>query len=798
MELSLFARACVACVALMSTGTANAGWVQTATKTLPLADATLLGPAPPDMPMRITVALKHRNESGLDSYIAAITSPGSPAFGSKLTSAQFAGSYLPTPEQVQSVSTYLRDAGFANISVADNRMLVSANGTAGIVDAAFHTLINRYRFGGRIVFANATGAQIPESLAGTVSSVLRLQNAAGVAPAAAKAAPAPMERLLIPPFLQVAYHAMSTPPASKTVGAIIMLHDVTPVLADLRIEQAMNNQPQFPVEVKVVGGSVATSSSSDSEFALDSQSSSSIAGTFQKMIWYVQGGTLQDMVGFPLPADAINQWVSDDLAPAASMSLSVCEAVPEADGTKAAIDAALKQAVAQGQTLFVASGDSGAFCGAAVTNGENVGVPSVAYPASSPYAVSVGGTTLFTNADSSFGNELAWTGSGGGYSLLDPAPSWQGGVPESPTGGRSVPDISMESVPGIHTILDGAISGGSGTSLSAPLAMGAWARIESANDNQLGFAAPLFYGLEAAGVAAADLSATKTGFRDITIDDTWAPSPLVLYPATTGYDKLTGIGSIDICALANTLSGAGHPDFCAAPVDGLIGVGSIAGTSTTTVAVCALPGMTLADAKPTGAGHSISSLAVAEPADRSGKIAFTIGIDPQSPLLANSFWRVQFVAADGQFHFVQMDTNNGAAAPEFVYGVITDNGGTEQIQGSLDPASTYSLTADTILLVVDKSLIAASTPGTNLAYLFASAIEGNSVTGGIQSDADRGQTTITSYTLRRNDLCGSSDARVANDSAASPRSGALGIESLIILGSLGALRRRRTRRHRGS
>ena len=58
-------------------------------------------------------------------------------------------------------------------------------------------------------------------------------------------------------------------------------------------------------------------------------------------------------------SSVIGRVVSDDVAKVISISLGVCETTPDSDGTMAAVDNLFAQAVAQGQTFVVASGDHG-------------------------------------------------------------------------------------------------------------------------------------------------------------------------------------------------------------------------------------------------------------------------------------------------------------------------------------------------------------------------------------------------------------------------------------------------------
>src|ERR1035437_8008255 len=63
-----------------------------------------------------------------------------------------------------------------------------------------------------------------------------------------------------------------------------------------------------------------------------------------------------------------------------------------------------------GVTFVASAGDSG---------------EGVEWPAASPYVVGVGGTSLYLNPDNSRVSETVWSGSGGGISAYESAPSWQ-------------------------------------------------------------------------------------------------------------------------------------------------------------------------------------------------------------------------------------------------------------------------------------------------------------------------------------------------------------------------------------
>ncbi len=199
--------------------------------------------------------------------------------------------------------------------------------------------------------------------------------------------------------------------------------------------------------------------------------------------------------------------------------------------------------------MSLRAGDFGAYaCGTLVGQGAFGSTLGVEYPASSPYVVAVGGTTLTVNIPSphpapgppSYAGETAWTYSGGGYSSYELRPSWQAAALPSSTV-RGVPDVALDADPasGVLLAINGqAYIGEGGTSVAAPLFAGMWARFETAYTNSLGFASPTLYGIP---------SPYPTYFHDITSGANGA------YSAVTGWDAVTGLGSPIIDALEPVL-----------------------------------------------------------------------------------------------------------------------------------------------------------------------------------------------------------------------------------------------------
>ncbi|MBE7211898.1 MAG: peptidase S53, partial [Gluconacetobacter diazotrophicus] len=196
-------------------------------------------------PVTVSVALALRNEADLDRATAEIAAPGNANYGRFLSAAEFLAAYAPTQAQVDAVVTHLRASGFTDIAVAPNRLLVSATGRPAAVRAAFNTGLTQFSFEGRTVFANASAAQVPASLGGTVSAVLGLQTVSRphtfhrVVPAAAaapsRAAPDAAASTVAhnPTDFPKIYDVGSVATGAKTKVGIITWGSLTKVQSDL-------------------------------------------------------------------------------------------------------------------------------------------------------------------------------------------------------------------------------------------------------------------------------------------------------------------------------------------------------------------------------------------------------------------------------------------------------------------------------------------------------------------------------------------------------------------------------------
>jgi xanthomonalisin len=483
-------------------------------------------------PMHIEVALKLRNPAQLHSFIATAKSSPLSMVQRSMTTPQFVTSYSPTATQANRVAAWLRAAGFTNVQISPNRMLVSADGRADTAGAAFKTTFAQVRTkDGRMAYMHNDDVHIPASLQDVVLSVIGLQS---VHQAHTFAKPMqsgyttqavtghnPVE------FASIYGGSGVTTAAGVPVG-IVTQGKITQTITDLNTFTSQNGLPTVTTQTVNTNGT-SSDTSGLGEWSLDSQDIVGMAGGHVGSLIFYNIPTLSNS---NLTAD-FNTIVNANATKIINVSLGECETSAQSDGSAAAQDQIFQQAVAQGQTFSISTGDSGADeCGD--------GGVTPSWPAASQYVVAVGGTTL--NASTTTWNSATvWTSGGGSSSTFEPQPSWQNGV--APGSTRGLPDIAYDADPnsGAKIIVSGATQQYGGTSLSAPLFAGAWARIIAIKGSGVGFAAPLLYQLPA------------SDFHDITSGNNGGET------ASAGYDLATGRGELIISGAASDIGGSSPP-----------------------------------------------------------------------------------------------------------------------------------------------------------------------------------------------------------------------------------------------
>jgi kumamolisin len=438
---------------------------------------------------------------------------------------------------------------------------VSITGSPKAVDRGFDVSIDAYRDGsGRVAWAANRPASLPASACGEIS---------GIGDIRSFVRPTTYGRVklgasspgLSPAQLMRAYDA--TPLASRGVGGqgeTVVLFEVDAYSSS--DVTAFARAIHHPLKLVVPLG---TPNSVGVENTMDIETVHEIAPAAKLVDLNILAPLFSGTSEAALFEEAFD--LASENWPGAiwSLSLGLCEDDPTIfDSTDLSImNETVAAAELAGTTVFAASGDAG---GLECMPPDDAGQPplasweGVSVPASLPNVTAVGGTSLSTTTAGQYLGETTWTwpllsqGSGGGLSRVFTRPLWQtgpgtGGVLD-PSAMRQVPDVSADADPatGNDIILSGGVTTGGGTSLASPIWAGFTALIDQYLRSHGGKAVGFF------NTELYQLAETSPRYRPLH-DITQGGNDF--YPATRGYDMVTGLGSPNVWNLARDLAISG-------------------------------------------------------------------------------------------------------------------------------------------------------------------------------------------------------------------------------------------------
>lgn len=517
-----------------------------------VANAARLGHVDATQSVTLALALPLRNQAELNELLQRLYDPADPLYGHYLTPETFTARFGPTQADYEAVATFARQAGLTIVGTHPNRTLLNVSGPAKAVENAFHLRLSRYRaMTGRDFYAPDNEPSVPAPVAKRLSGVIGLDSATvwkthsqqfvgdgwhpnqiGTGPGSA----------LTPSDIKNAYNLSGS--SLNGSGQTLALFELDGYTAsDITKYESYYGLRSVPLQNVLVGAS-GRAGSGASEVTLDIELMIALAPGATKIIVYEGPNTNAGVV------NTYNRIATDNLAKSISTSWGLAESSNSAS-TRNAENTAFQQMAAQGQSIYAASGDSGAY-----DNGSSLSVDD---PASQPYMVGVGGTSLATNgAGGTWQSETTWNrgsasagAGGGGISVIWSLPSYQQNLAPAAsyvsTTKRNVPDVALDADPytgySIYYRRSWYIFGG--TSCAAPL----WAAFTALINQQraaigkapLGFANPAVY-------AIGKGTSYTTNFHDIADGST-----NLYYQAVTGYDCATGWGSFNGASLLASL-----------------------------------------------------------------------------------------------------------------------------------------------------------------------------------------------------------------------------------------------------
>lgn len=465
--------------ASVSTGSANAAHyvsVSQGAGAAALAGYTPFSPTDPSTPETVTFVLNARNESQLESLVGA----GMP--GGYLTVKQFAATYGQTSTVVNGIESYLESYGISAHAMPDD-LDIETTGTAGEYNNAFQIIQQDYSVpsegahgnhghgqGTIIVHGSSQNPKVPAEWGPYIMAILGLSNyptqqsdmvgtADGVKPSGLN------NTALFPADFAARYDLGPVTKAGgtgtgRTIGIVTLAADRPDVVSQFWSAIGLKGQQASTRRIKTInvdGGPGAPNESAGSdETSLDMEQSGGLAPGANLSVYQAPNTD----AGF---ADAFYQAASDNVADTVSASWGESETIIRAFQNVGLEDLNYAQAFnqaflemgAQGQSMFLSSGDSGAYPASRDFGSTD---RTAGNPDDSPWATSSGGTTLPGPFDVhghtfNFPAERTWAwdylwpvrsvdlgesevdyaeshvvGSGGGYSGIFPMPAYQQGV----------------------------------------------------------------------------------------------------------------------------------------------------------------------------------------------------------------------------------------------------------------------------------------------------------------------------------------------------------------------------------
>jgi kumamolisin len=561
------ALALVATMALSPSASAGTSVAVESDAGAPHATSKLIGRTEAGRRMTIVLTLPSRDPAGAEEFVRRVGQPGDSLYHHYLTPDQYAARFGADKADYTALVAWARAHGLTPGETYTARTVLPLSGTVGAVEAALGVTFRNYvKETGEAYYEADRAATLPVEIAGKVSSIIGLTSYSHFRPLL-RTLPAGMRPrpengtgpggALSASDLRTAY---SIPPqyfAPKTQTLAVFeqggfdASDVATYLKKMAIAAV-------PVTVRKVDGYSGAVNDPDIELeaVLDIDMQLAVNPAAKKIIVYEDGA---DSFQVAL-LNGLSAMAKDKAANSISISYGQDEAL-QGKNAITAENTVLTQLAAQGQAVFVSSGDSGAY-------GDTPPSLNVSDPASQPKVTAVGGTTLFTGLSARYEAELTWNdlglgfgSTGGGISSIWKIPAYQvqfGNPVATANGGsakyRNVPDVAAVADPLTGVAVYSAINGGwitvGGTSASAPIWASFYSIANAASEGlgfgTLGFANPTIYSL------GNGLQYFYPDFNDIVDGSNGDITKFGIggFNAGTYYDNTTGWGSFNGRGLA--------------------------------------------------------------------------------------------------------------------------------------------------------------------------------------------------------------------------------------------------------
>ena len=355
--------------------------------------------------LAIDIILPLRDQAGLEVFLREVYDPSSPSYRQFLSVPEFTARFGPTQQDYDAVVGFAKANGMTVTDLAPNRLVVSVRASVANIENAFHLSMGVYQHPTENRTFYAPDREPSVDLSVPVWHVAGLDNYSIPRPASLRrnsveeianpdAGSGPGGGYL-PIDMRAAYYGNGSLTGSGQSVGIFSLNGY--LSSDLTLYfQTYNMTSSVPVNNVLVNGYNGACNPGpnnpvcdDSEPILDIVNAIGMAPGLSQVLFY-ENGTSDSVI--------FNRMASDNIAKQLSCSWTWTPDDPATD------DPIFLEFAAQGQSLFVASGDDGAYPNSS----------GYYYPAEDYYVTAVGGTVLVTSGPAgSWRFGVAWPYSGG-------------------------------------------------------------------------------------------------------------------------------------------------------------------------------------------------------------------------------------------------------------------------------------------------------------------------------------------------------------------------------------------------
>jgi len=318
-------------------------------------------------PIRFAIALPLRNQAALDDLLRRLYDPNDPAYGHFLTPDQFRQQFSPTRADYDAVVAYARAQGLTVVGTYSNRTLVDVTAPSGVVEKALNVKMLNYQTDeGRQFRAPSVEPSVPKAMVGRLSGFVGLDTMAVWTTHIHKTPVSPFDTVfsprqtgsgpggaLTPSDIKAAYNlsGLTLNGSGQTLG-LFELDGYT--ASDITSYENAYGLPNVTLQNVLVDTATGSAGSGAVEVTLDIELQVALAPKATKVMVYEGPNSSSGVV------DTYNRIASDNLAKEISTSWGAPEAYMSSS-TRNSENTAFQQMASQGQSIFAAAGDSGAY-----------------------------------------------------------------------------------------------------------------------------------------------------------------------------------------------------------------------------------------------------------------------------------------------------------------------------------------------------------------------------------------------------------------------------------------------------